>query len=156
MKEDTCSKLNPWFASEVYQDVITIGDWKDLKATQDKDYNTVQLEEIRCWIWGSVAKNSIALKKMGGMDKCTTALLTAIDAKDIAGKPMGVWFPQDYKFGDSTQKCIHFTYIFQVFVILQLFNQINSRFIQEGEFNILKGFFSNKMFLIVYLFEWVF
>jgi len=35
VKEDTCSKLNPWFASEVYQDVITIGDWKDLKATQD-------------------------------------------------------------------------------------------------------------------------
>lgn len=90
------------------------------------------------------------------MDKCTTALLAAIDAKDIAGKPMDTWFPQDYKFGDSTQKCIHFTYIFQVFVILQLFNQINSRFIQEGEFNILKGFFSNKMFLIVYLFEWVF
>jgi len=30
---------------------------------------------------------------MGGMDKCTTALLAAIDAKDIAGKPMDTWFP---------------------------------------------------------------
>ena len=90
------------------------------------------------------------------MDACTSAKLIAAKAVDHNGKPMVEWFPQDYKFGDSTQKCIHFTYIFQVFVILQLFNQINSRFIQEGEFNILKGFFSNKMFLVVYLFEWVF
>jgi len=38
---------------------------------------------------------------------------------------------------------------------LQLFNQVNSRFIEEGEWNILKGFFSNKAFLVVYAIEWI-
>jgi len=93
---------------------------------------------------------------MGGLKKCNHDALVKADAKDYLGRPMATWFPQDYKFGDATQKCIHFTYIFQVFVLLQLFNQINSRFIMEGEWNIMKGFFSNKMFLAVYFFEWIF
>jgi hypothetical protein len=38
---------------------------------------------------------------------------------------------------------------------LQLFNQVNSRFIAEGEWNILKGFFSNKAFIAVYAVEWI-
>ena len=29
----SCSLLNPWFASEVYQDTITVAAWKELKAT---------------------------------------------------------------------------------------------------------------------------
>lgn len=37
--ENTCSLLNPFFASEVYQNSITIESWKVLKATQDTDYD---------------------------------------------------------------------------------------------------------------------
>lgn len=60
---------------------------------------------------------------MGGLKGCTTAKLAAIKATDYTGKLlMTEWFPQDYRIGDPTQKCIHFTYIFQTFVLLQLFN----------------------------------
>jgi len=78
--------------------------------------------EIRCWVWGERSSNAVALKAMGGLTKCTYATLAAADAKDYKGLLMSEWFPEDYRFGDSTQKCIHYTYIFQVFVILQLFN----------------------------------
>ena len=94
---------------------------------------------------------------MGGLAKCTTAKLEAIDAKIMSNKTevlMSNWYPQDYNLFAGTQKLIHFTYIFQVFVILQLFNQVNSRFIQEGEWNILKGFCSNKMFIAIFIIEW--
>jgi hypothetical protein len=38
VKDDECSLLNPWYASEVYQDAITIESWKNLTATKDSDY----------------------------------------------------------------------------------------------------------------------
>jgi len=37
--DDTCTLINPWYASEVYQNNITIDSWKTLKATKDSDYN---------------------------------------------------------------------------------------------------------------------
>ena len=49
-KFKTCTKLNAWFASEVYENNITIADWKKLDATQDSDYSDT-LHEIRCWMW---------------------------------------------------------------------------------------------------------
>lgn len=49
---------------------------------------------------------------MGGLDKCTLAKLNAIDAVDYKKLSMSEWFPEDYRYGDATQKCIHFTYIF--------------------------------------------
>ena len=49
---------------------------------------------------------------MGGNTGCTSEKLAKAKATDYDGKSMLEWFPQDYKFGDSTQKCIHFTYIF--------------------------------------------
>jgi len=49
---------------------------------------------------------------MGGLSKCTIEKLAVIDAKDYKGKLMTEWFPQDYRIGDATQKCIHFTFIF--------------------------------------------
>lgn len=111
-KEDECSLLNPWYASEVYQDTITIGAWKNLTATKDSDYDQKALNDIRCFVWASNSSNSVALKTMGGLSKCNKAALIKADAQDYLGNPMATWYPQDYKFGDSTQKCIHFTYIF--------------------------------------------
>jgi len=49
---------------------------------------------------------------MGGLKKCNTASLELAGAVDYLNKPMSTWYPADYKFGDSTQKCIHFTFIF--------------------------------------------
>lgn len=48
-----------------------------------------------------------------------------------------------------TQKLLHYTMVFQMFVFMQLFNQINARKIEEGELNVFKGFFNNFLFLFV-------
>jgi magnesium-transporting ATPase (P-type) len=42
-----------------------------------------------------------------------------------------------------------FTYIFNVFIFLQLFNEIACRKIGKREFNLLDNFFSNLYFIIV-------
>lgn len=50
-----------------------------------------------------------------------------------------------------TQKMLHYTLIFQVFVFMQIFNLINSRKIEEGEVNVFKNFFNNQWFIIIFL-----
>ncbi len=69
---------------------------------------------------------------MGCSTNCDTGEPEKIEANVVSNKTvvyMNEWYPQDYNLFAGTQKLIHFTFIFQVFVILQLFNQINSRFI---------------------------
>lgn len=44
----------------------------------------------------------------------------------------------------------HMTNVFNIFVILQIFNMINARKI-NNEFNIFEGIFTNKMFVGVWL-----
>jgi len=48
-----------------------------------------------------------------------------------------------------TQKLLHYTMVFQMFVFMQLFNQINARKIEEGELNVFKGFFNNWLFIFI-------
>jgi Ca2+ transporting ATPase len=48
---------------------------------------------------------------------------------------------------DKGQKTYHYTIIFNTFVLMQLFNEYNSRFLL-GEWNILVGLHKNKLFLI--------
>ena len=106
-KFKTCTKLNAWYASEVYENNITIADWKKLGATEDRDYSDT-LHEIRCWMWNNYGNaedsvRSAAIKKMGGIDKCTTPGLAAIDATILMnnGKKglaisMSEWYPQEF------------------------------------------------------------
>ena len=44
----------------------------------------------------------------------------------------------------------HFTYIFNIFVLLQLFNEINSRKIMN-ELNVFEGIFRNPLFSIIWI-----
>merc|ERR1711937_751077 len=44
----------------------------------------------------------------------------------------------------------HYTFIFNVFVYMQLFNEINSRKL-FGEINVFEGFFANPLFLIIWI-----
>lgn len=53
---------------------------------------------------------------------------------------------QDLGFG--TQKLVHFTYVFQSFVFMQIFNQFNARKL-EGEMNIFSGMFRNPLFVYI-------
>lgn len=51
---------------------------------------------------------------------------------------------------EHTEKMLHYTLIFQVFVFMQIFNLINSRKIAEGEINVFANFFNNKYFIIIF------
>jgi Ca2+ transporting ATPase len=58
---------------------------------------------------------------------------------------------QDYYKDPNIGPSRHFTYIFNIFVLLQLTNEINSRKLRD-EINVFKGIFKNKMFIIIWLF----
>lgn len=50
---------------------------------------------------------------------------------------------------------MHYTLIFQAFVFMQLFNQINARLLEEGEFNVFAGIFKNPLFSIIVILTFV-
>jgi len=43
----------------------------------------------------------------------------------------------------------HYTIIFQAFVCMQIFNEINARKLGVKEFNVFSGFFNNPLFLLI-------
>jgi magnesium-transporting ATPase (P-type) len=51
--------------------------------------------------------------------------------------------------GSPTEKCIHYTLIFNTFVFCQVFNEINSRKLGAYEFNVFSGFFNNWLFQFI-------
>ena len=51
--------------------------------------------------------------------------------------------------GDPTIKCFHYTMIFNTFVFLQVFNEINARKLAPYEYNVFKGFFNNWLFISI-------
>jgi len=59
------------------------------------------------------------------------------------GNYLSVWDPA---------KGVHYTLFFQIFVLLQVFNQINCRKLKKDEYNVFQGFFNNWLFLIVEIF----
>lgn len=63
---------------------------------------------------------------------------------DVLANPDKGWVEQE-----PTAKVEMYTIIFQVFVFMQLFNQINSRKLGEREFNVFSNFFNNWMFLFI-------
>ena len=49
----------------------------------------------------------------------------------------------------TTENGQHYTIFFNVFVFLQLFNEINCRKLQRQEYNVFENFFNNGMFIFV-------
>lgn len=49
----------------------------------------------------------------------------------------------------TNENGVHYTMIFNTFVMMQVFNEINSRKIGEFEFNVFEGFFNNMLFLFI-------
>jgi Ca2+ transporting ATPase len=43
----------------------------------------------------------------------------------------------------------HYSIFFNVFVLLQVFNEINARKLKAEEYNVFENFFNNKLFLII-------
>ena len=51
----------------------------------------------------------------------------------------------------ATEKTEHYTLIFNTFVFMQIFNEINARKLGNKEYNIFNGFFNNYLFLGIIL-----
>jgi len=82
-------------------------------------------------------------EKNGLEAECTDAVIA---------DPANMYTPNDFEEWNETQKLLHYTLVFQVFVFLQLFNQINARKLEEGVFNVFSGMFKNCLFVSVVIF----
>jgi len=47
----------------------------------------------------------------------------------------------------ATEKTEHYTLIFNTFVFMQIFNEINARKLRNDEYNVFAGFLNNFLFL---------
>lgn len=56
---------------------------------------------------------------------------------------------------DATNKTFLYTMVFQTFVFMQLFNQINARKLGAKDLNVFAGFFNNWMFLFIVVITFV-
>lgn len=56
--------------------------------------------------------------------------------------------PANAREGTHTQKLLLFTFVFQAFVFMQIFNQFNARKL-DGEFNVFSGIFRNGLFTAI-------
>jgi len=63
---------------------------------------------------------------------------------DIFGVPSSIGVEE---WNDETGK--HFSIFFNVFVLLQVFNEINARKLKSDEVNVFENFFNNKLFLVI-------
>lgn len=45
---------------------------------------------------------------------------------------------------------VHYTLFFEIFVFLQLFNEVNARKLKKDEYNVFVGFWDNPLFLIIF------
>lgn len=95
------------------------------------------------------AENFVAkLRTLNTEDKDT--LLTVTDTEG----DYRAFSPQKAVDGSGTQKLLHMTYVFQAFVFMQVFNQINARILTES-FNIFDGICKNWLFVAVSVFTFV-
>ena len=52
-------------------------------------------------------------------------------------------------------KAVHFTFFFQTFVLMQVFNEFNARKLQRNEINIFEGLCKNSLFWLIILITFV-
>lgn len=71
--------------------------------------------------------------------------------KAVAGETHEILTPDKVDKYEHTQKMLHYTIIFQVFVFMQIFNLINSRKIEKDELNVFKNFLNNIWFVIIFI-----
>lgn len=139
-----CDEYNPFYTSELYLSQQSFSYWSDLKVTS-ANFATAALNEYTCTLYGQAPVAS-------GSD--TTPTCKAV-------KEHGRVLPSDSQIfktkgvTNMSQKLLHYTMVFQMFVFMQLFNQINARKIEDGELNVFSGFFNNFLFLFVTILTFV-
>lgn len=75
---------------------------------------------------------------------CSRVNISAYVGPEILGIPSSIGV-RDWN--EETGK--HYSIFFNVFVLLQIFNEINARKLKPTEYNVFENFFNNPMFLII-------
>lgn len=129
-----CLEYNAFYATEHYENPVSLSFWK--KTGEDKNkYDKDTLQKFSCW-----------RKALEDPD---------FEAAGVCPEDIKIVFPDSQEEGAPTQKLVHYTMVFQTFVFMQLFNQINARKIEDGEFNIFSGITRNAQFMGVVVFTFV-
>lgn len=110
-----------------------IDNWKTLNLKRGQ-FDSATLDLFTC--------DKIREDKKDQHHVCTKAELS---------DPKNSILPQALPKWSETQKLRHFTFTFNIFVFLQIFNIINSRKI-DGELNVFSSFFNNCLFIFIIFF----
>lgn len=70
-------------------------------------------------------------------------------------KQENIRLPENFKKWDLTEKLLHYTIIFNVFVFLQIWNLINARKLMPNEFNVFANFCNNPAFFVIFVISMV-
>ena len=105
-------------------------------------------------IWNLIVMLVLMLngKKMLGLDyplDCPTRRSFPVLEEDPNELERKAYEVDKAAYEDSREKVRHFTYIFNTFVFLQIFNEINCRKVGVHDKNVFESFFHNKFFLLV-------
>lgn len=130
-----CDSWNPFYTNALfYKDEVDIWAGRGLKPAQ---YDQKLLQKLNCIQYAKANKdweNTPA--------NCDT-YFKGLNADAI-------FTPDQHENWDHTEKMLHYTIIFQVFVFMQIFNLINSRKIFD-EKNVFSYFFNNVWFIVIFL-----
>ncbi|ETW07814.1 calcium-translocating P-type ATPase, PMCA-type [Aphanomyces invadans] len=82
-----------------------------------------------------------------GMYQLAVLVTLAFAGDKILGIPSGRKYERE-----SSEPSVHYTIIFNTFVFLQVFNEINARRIHD-ELNVFQGIFANKLYVAISVFQ---
>lgn len=89
-------------------------------------------------------------RMIGGLDDYDRSTSTLVSMPAGYADRTDAPTSDDLLYRASHAKVTHLTYIFNTFVILQIFNLINCRKIGRRDFNVFESFFHNWFFLIIF------
>lgn len=143
-----CTLFNPFYAKEHYITQIDLDFWAKQKINeQPLDVSSFDKELLNHFVCDQYARGEDTqdeykqyIKDLGEKEFDCDELIKVkmIDLKEYT--------PMKQSLGAGTQKLIHFTYVFQAFVFMQIFNQFNARKL-ETELNVFEGMFRNPLFV---------
>ena len=134
-KMNDCTSWNPYYANALfYKDDTEAWKKRNLKV---ENYDQALLQRLNCERHAKANKDFV-----NSGENCVDYFMGL--AKDK------IFTPDMHGDYDHTEKMLHYTIIFQVFVFMQIFNLINSRKIGD-ELNVFSHFFNNKWFIIIFL-----
>ena len=135
-----CEEWNPFYAQTLYQDDTSMKWWSNKKLSS-KDFDKTLLGNFSCDVYVQTHEEEFHNKTP--------------NCEDILSEASNNILPGDAPKGVMSQKLLHYTMVFQMFVFMQLFNQINARKIEYGEYNVFEGFFNNFLFIFVTILTFV-